>query len=184
MIDGLAYYPNYITPAEEYHLLNFINSQNWLSPFQRRVQHYGYMYDYRRRTVDASIYLGDLPDWLMPLARRLQRENLFGMLPDQVIINEYEVGQGIAPHIDCEPCFEDTIVSISLGSQCVMDFYSMNDDSVLHQPLAQRSLLRMSGKARYDWKHGVVARKSDVINDERIQRERRISLTFRKVILS
>lgn len=64
-----------------------------------------------------------------------------------------------------------------------MDFYGVNNKTVLHQPLAQRSLLCIVDKARYEWKHGIVARKSDAINGKRIQRERRLSLTFRKVIL-
>jgi alkylated DNA repair dioxygenase AlkB len=44
------------------------------------------------------------------------------------------------------------------------------------------SLYVMQGEARYQWKHGIMARKSDVYSGRRIQRGRRISLTFRTVI--
>lgn len=183
MINGLTYCPNYITPVEESQFINLIDDQVWQSPFQRRVRHYGYVYDYRRRIVEESMYLGNLPEWLQRLSHRLEHEGFFKQSPDQVIINEYTPSQGITPHIDCEPCFEDTIVSISLGSQCIMDFYSIEEDTVLHQTLQKRSLICLQGEARYKWKHGIVARKSDVINGERLLRQRRISLTFRKVIL-
>lgn len=45
--------------------------------------------------------------------------------------------------------------------------------------LESRSLLVLKGDARYKWKHGIAARKSD----NGVKRQRRISLTFRKVIL-
>lgn len=41
---------------------------------------------------------------------------------DQLIINEYTPGQGINPHIDNPTLFSSPIVSLSLGSDCVMEF--------------------------------------------------------------
>ena len=184
MIQGLIYQRHYLTTTEENQLLTAIDQQQWEYPFKRRVQQYGYSYDYRRRTVDESLFLGALPAWIAPLACRLHDDGFFTQIPDQVIINDYVTGQGIAPHVDCEPCFEDTIVSISLGSSCMMDFYALEDDTTYHQFLESCSLVCMQGEARYKWKHGISARKSDIVNDERIQRNRRVSLTFRKTILT
>jgi alkylated DNA repair dioxygenase AlkB len=45
--------------------------------------------------------------------------------------------------------------------------------------LESRSLLILTCDARYKWKHGIALRKSD----NGVKRQRRISLTFRKVIL-
>ena len=42
-------------------------------------------------------------------------------LADQLIVNDYAPGQGIPAHVDA-PLFTDTIISISLGSSCVMEF--------------------------------------------------------------
>ena len=39
-----------------------------------------------------------------------------------MIVNEYEPGQGINPHIDNTNLFRDTIVSVSLGSPTIMIF--------------------------------------------------------------
>jgi hypothetical protein len=42
-----------------------------------------------------------------------------------------------------------------------------------------RSLWVIAGEARWEWQHGIAARLSDVIDGERRQRERRVSITFR-----
>lgn len=41
---------------------------------------------------------------------------------DQLIVNEYEPGQGINPHIDNIKLFKSDIASLSLGSDCIMIF--------------------------------------------------------------
>lgn len=183
MIDGLRYQADYVSVEAEKSLLETIDAQIWQNPFQRRVQHYGYVYDYRRRTIDESMHLGALPDWLQKLAERLHHDGWMDVVPDQVIINEYMPGQGIAPHIDCEPCFGDTILSLSLGSSYVMDFEHVTSGNVVSRLLEARSLLGLEGEARYDWKHGIVGRKSDRIGEQIFERGRRVSLTFRKVIV-
>lgn len=182
-IEGLAYIPDFITPAEEAALIETIDQQQWLTDLKRRVQHYGWKYDYTARRVDKSMRLGPLPDWLMDYCQRLYNDGYFPKLPDQVIINEYRPGQGIAPHVDCVPCFEETIASLSLGSPCVMEFtHSTASEKVTHL-LEPSSLLIFSGAARYQWKHGIAARKVDRCEGQITQRSRRISLTFRNVII-
>jgi alkylated DNA repair dioxygenase AlkB len=176
-ISGLAYIENYITSEEEARLIDLVDQEPWITDLQRRVQHYGYKYDYKKRLIDHLAYLGPLPDWLGALSQRLYTEKIFDEQPDQVIVNEYLPGQGIAPHIDLGSCFAGVICSLSLASRCVMDFTHI---SLAHSlTLDPRSLLVMSGEARYKWKHGIKPRKSD----NKILRARRISLTFRKVLL-
>ena len=103
---------------------------------------------------------------------------------DQVIVNEYEPGQGISNHIDCEPCFQGTIVSLSLGSGCFMDFTNKFDKTKkIPVWLAPRSIVILKDEARYEWLHGIAARKSDKLNGYKHDRRRRVSLTFRKVII-
>lgn len=173
-IPGLSYIPDFITPNEESALINEINAQTWLNDLKRRVQHYGYKYDYTARKVTADSYLGPLPGWLMPVTQKL----LFK--PDQAIVNEYLPGQGISAHVDCVPCFSDTIASLSLGSGAVMQFTKEQEKHDLF--LGPRSLIILSGPARYDWTHAIPARKSDVVDGFKIERGRRVSMTFRTVI--
>ncbi len=176
-IPGLTYVPTYISSEYEDELLKLIDIQNWNLELKRRTQHYGYKYDYTARSIDPSYYLGEMPYWIVELCHKLSLESIFMEKPDQVIANEYIPGQGIAPHIDCIPCFSDTICSLSLASGCSMNL--TNGDIKKSIYLEPRSLLILKSEARYKWQHSIAARKSD----NGIKRQRRISLTFRKVIL-
>jgi alkylated DNA repair dioxygenase AlkB len=49
--------------------------------------------------------------------------------------------------------------------------------------LARRSLVVLSGEARYDWRHAIPGRKSDTQEGRMVPRGRRLSLTFRNVLL-
>ncbi len=176
------YVPDFVSADEEAKLLADIDREPWLTDLRRRVQHYGYKYDYRSRSIDDSMCLGPIPKWLRPLRERLVERGLFSALPDQVIVNEYEPGQGIRDHVDCEPCFGPTIVSLSLGSACVMNFTERGTAHRVACLLERRSAVVLRDQARYDWTHGIPARKKDVWLGETIRRARRISLTFREVI--
>jgi alkylated DNA repair dioxygenase AlkB len=175
-IPGLEYIPEYISPEYEQELINLVDSQPWNLELKRRTQHYGYKYDYKARSIDQSYYLGALPYWLDELCNKLYSNAIFNTKPDQVIANEYMPGRGIAPHIDCTTCFSETICSLSLISGCMMDFSNQEKQHLYLEP---RSLLIMKDEARYKWKHGISPRKKDY----NIKRERRISLTFRKVLI-
>jgi alkylated DNA repair dioxygenase AlkB len=183
MINGLTYLPAYLTEAEQNELWQTVHAQTWLTDLKRRVQHYGYKYDYKARRVDLSMKIGELPTWADALAVRLWQASFFAEKPDQLIVNEYEAGQGIAPHVDCEPCFSDTIVSISLGSPCVMDFINLESKEKRSVLLEAGSAVVLQGESRYDWQHTIASRKTDTFEEKTYKRSARISLTFRKVLL-
>ncbi len=181
-ISGLNYISDYINIDQQNHLLNLIEKQEWSTKLKRRVQHYGYRYDYKKGLLASSSYLGALPDWLRSIAEQLFSDRLTPNIPDQVIINEYQPGQGIASHIDCVPCFGNTIISLSLGSACLMDFTHSQTKEKTSILLSTGSLIVMQGAARYNLQHGIAARKKDKYKGEEIMRTRRVSLTFREVL--
>lgn len=184
-IKGLQYIENFITDKEHNEIINAINNSGWLSDLKRRVQHYGYKYDYKKRSIDYSLYLGDLPEWAKPITLKIVAEGYMKNLPDQLIVNEYKPGQGIADHIDCEPCFDDTIISLSLCSSCIMEFKNKTNRNQKHEILLQpKSLVIITGESRYNWTHGIPAREKDKWQDKTVYRKTRLSLTFRKVILA
>jgi len=49
--------------------------------------------------------------------------------------------------------------------------------------LEPRSLVILSGDARYRWQHAIPHRKTDRYNGQIFSRGRRLSLTFRKMII-
>jgi alkylated DNA repair dioxygenase AlkB len=124
-IDGLIYIPDFISVEKEKSLLSNIDKQPWLNDLKRRVQHYGYKYDYRARNIDKSLSLGS--------GAMMQFEK-----------------DGIREEIYLEP----------------------------------RSLIILSDAARYKWTHAIPARKSDKVYGQAVARNRRVSVTFRNVILS
>lgn len=183
-ISGLSYLPDFIDADNEAALITTIDQQPWLNDLKRRVQHYGWRYDYKARGITQDLRIGVIPDWLAGLCERLSAEGIFSRTPDQVIINEYQPGQGISAHVDCVPCFGDTIASLSLGSACVMDFTHATTGEKQSHPLEPRSLVVLSDDARYHWQHAIPARKSDKWRGHTIPRTRRISLTFRTVVIA
>lgn len=176
---GARLITDWISPAHETALVAFLDAGAWSGELARRVQHFGYRYDYRARTATPESRIGPLPAELLGLGWRLVEEGIFGSLPDQVIANEYVPGQGISAHVDCEPCFGEVIVSISLLSACEMQFGCLGTGEGRAAILLPRSLLVLEGAARHGWTHAIPARRSDIVDRVRVTRGRRVSLTFR-----
>ncbi|MCQ3811562.1 MAG: alpha-ketoglutarate-dependent dioxygenase AlkB [Acidimicrobiia bacterium] len=185
---GLEYHPDFLAATEEGRLLAHIDSSEWLTDLSRRVMHFGYKYDYTSRRLDQSDHLGPLPEWLAQLANKVReaaseeaRQLLDPQQPfEQAIINEYLPGQGIAPHIDRD-CFGPVVATVSLGSAVNMDFCCDSTGDEYVQRLEPRSLVLLHGDARFKWRHGIAKRKSDTLNDQKIDRQRRVSITFRTI---
>jgi alkylated DNA repair dioxygenase AlkB len=179
VISGLFYQEGFLTPEEERAIVSEIDHASWDTSLKRRVQHYGYLYDYKKKNIGQDPKTVKMPAWLLSLEAKVREHAKTESPFDQVIVNEYGPGQGIAGHIDCVPCFEDVIVSVSLSSACVMQF---SRGAEKHELLLQpRSLLVLGGEARFLWKHGIKAVKNDKWRNTVLPRSRRISVTFRKI---
>src|SRR5579885_3091030 len=153
---GLIYSPAVISSEEEAKLLAEIQAQPWSAgPGGRRVQHYGFAYDYTSKSLKPA---APLPVNLQSLARRLVERKYLSVLPNQVIVNEYLPGQGISAHIDHPKWFGEEISSLSLGSPTTMVF--SKDPEKYELRLEPRSLLVLTGPARWEWSHLIPARKS------------------------
>ena len=170
-IPGLSYVPEYVSQSEETELCEVIDCEPWDTSWQRRRQPYGASYGNKKPNPD-------IPAWGSRVAERLLEEKRTSKPFDQMLINEYLPGQGIALHRDYEP-FDRTVASLSLLAHCVMIFrhvVSGQTEILLLQP---RSLLILTDEARYDWEHGIAARKKDIWHGVPIIRQRRLSITFR-----
>jgi ribA/ribD-fused uncharacterized protein len=181
-IPGLKYFAEYLDDAEEAGLLQAIDAEPWRNDLKRRVQHYGWRYDYKAHTIDPSAYLGPLPTWTKPLVERLIGEGHMSA-PDQLIVNEYAPGQGISAHVDCPECFGTVICSMSLGSSCVMELSSVDGRRQESLLLERRSLLALGSDSRKHWRHEIPRRKAGRWDGCLIPRSRRVSLTFRTVVI-
>ncbi|MEU4085873.1 alpha-ketoglutarate-dependent dioxygenase AlkB [Streptomyces aureus] len=185
-VPGLRYVPDWLDRDACGELLARIDAGAWSTELRRRVQHFGHRYDYGRRSVAAGSRTEagapPLPPWALQVATRMVREGVMEQRADQVIVNEYEPGQGISAHVDCVPCFGPVVAALSLGSGCVMDFTHPGEGRKTGVYLAPGSLLVMTGPARYEWRHAIAARRSDLWDGGRVPRGRRVSVTFRTVL--
>lgn len=175
-VPGLSLTKNFITEAEETFLWNEVNKLPWRTDLKRRYQIHGYYYDAETKSILE--YIGELPQCVSFLAKRLVEEGLLCEMPDQCGVNEYEPGQGIGPHID-RVMFGDQVIMVSLGSDIVMDFHGPNEE-IVSILLPRRSAVLAEGKARYEWKHGIAGRRTDKLeNGLMLKRNKRISVTLR-----
>eukprot|EP01089_Gocevia_fonbrunei_P002554 TRINITY_DN12502_c1_g1_i1.p1 TRINITY_DN12502_c1_g1~~TRINITY_DN12502_c1_g1_i1.p1 ORF type:complete len:222 (-),score=35.48 TRINITY_DN12502_c1_g1_i1:656-1321(-) len=175
-VKGLKLVEYFITEKEQENLLKLIDEQEWeVDSDGRRVQVYGYNYlhpngDHSKDKI--------LPQWCVPFAEKIKNEGLSDRIFDQAIIQEYQPGQGIKPHID-RVLWGDSVAGLSLGSSCIMRFGSLADKKVCPVFLAPRSLYILTGDSRYNWTHGIKYATQDEWKNTIINRGRRVSITFR-----
>jgi alkylated DNA repair protein alkB family protein 8 len=247
VVPGLVLIPNFVSEEEEEALVAILTGPQapWARPqsnpslsgtVKRRVQHYGYVFDYETADVlrDRSKEGADCPplpalpcDFLNlegyieksvsqgrgweALAGVIERTRKHDFAPDlsesdvavdtvcfpelnQMTVNEYKEGSGIGSHVDTPSAFGDGLISISLNAGIAMEFRlthqeAKNDEgdnapSTLRKLvyLPRRSLLLMSGPARYLWEHMIVTRMTDTHEGQVISRGRRVSLTLRTAL--
>lgn len=116
----IYYIPNFICEEEEQMLLSQVYKAprtKWTVLSHRRLQNWGGL------PGPKGMVAEDLPQWLLTYAKKIADLGAFqGNIPNHVLVNEYEAGQGIMPHED-GPAFYPTVSTISLGSHTVLDFY-------------------------------------------------------------
>jgi len=176
-IAGLQYVPEYLDRETHDRLLTAVDLQPWQTSNDHGVQVYGYHYNHKRR---AAYRIGELPSWVRDLAVRLWRDGFLPSVPNQLVANDYRPGEGIFAHVD-QAVFGDTIVSVSLSSTCVMQFSHSEGGRTEERLLEPRSVLVLSGEARWAWKHEIPARTADRWQNQERPRSRRVSLTFRVI---
>ena len=176
-VPGLYYIPNALTPKQEAELIAYLDGPQgvWESVTEsaqgRRVQHYGYRYDYKRRAISGPA--NPVPEAWKPILG-------LGYKWNQVLVNEYDPGQGISAHIDA-PVYGDTIICYTLGSGATMRFTNVETGAVKDLYATARSVYIMSGDSRYKWKHEMIGRKTNRVDGVVVPRSRRISITMRWV---
>ena len=184
-VPGLCYHRSFLSEERQKLIMECIDSAPWMTDLRRRVQHYGWRYDYSARFVSEDMKADPLPRPMRDLAETLHERGWFDRVPDQVIVNEYEPGQGIAPHVDRD-CFGPAVATLSLGDSWPMEFtpvkgYAGRADRV-ELVLDVGSVLVLTGEARSRWMHGIAKRKTDGRGPGKRSRRRRLSVTFRTMM--
>ncbi len=179
-IPGLSIAFDIIDEATETQALADIDAAGWDNTLSRATQHYGYKYPYLPSgTLIKAAPIPEVCDRLYDAA--VAAGITTSRKPDQVIINQYTPGQGIAPHVDDTVKFGDFVMTVSLGSDIVMRFAERTTGgAMIDVVVPRRSAYIMTGDSRYKWTHAIDKRKSDVDEDgDRVTRGTRVSVTYR-----
>jgi alkylated DNA repair dioxygenase AlkB len=179
-VPGLLLYPDFISKAIEEELIHEIDSQTWVIDYDRRLQYYGYRNELEA-PYDLIRFPVPMPPGIYKLSATLVEQQIVSIQPDQVIINEYAPGEGLRPHKD-RNYFENQICGVNLGSGCLMRFIKISGKDVVDVEMPRRSVYVMQDDARYKWHHSLPPRKKDMVDGNVKHRERRLSITYRKVI--
>lgn len=188
--DGLSYLEDFIDDKQAHELVEFLNEGEFTDLKNRRVKHFGYEFRYGTNDVDETKPLEQkIPELCQPIVNKCLQMGLITEAPDQLTVNYYEPGHGIPPHVDNINAFSDYIISLSLLSSVIMDFRLKEGRHYRKNQLYLKpnSLLVLRSDARYKWSHSIAERKHDLIINENgkidiKQRDKRISLTFRKLV--
>jgi alkylated DNA repair protein alkB family protein 8 len=124
-----------------------------------------------------------MPPLIYKLSQNIVEQKIVSIQPDQVIINEYAPGEGLKPHKD-RNYFENQICGVTFGSGCIMRYIKISGGDVIDVEVPRRSVYVMQDDARYKWNHSIPPRKKDVVDGTVKHRERRLSITYRKVIVT
>ncbi|KAH9255092.1 hypothetical protein BASA81_006851 [Batrachochytrium salamandrivorans] len=187
---GLSLVEDFITEEEELAMCCELDAKPWDNRLSRRVQHYGFEFDYASRMAVSNGSTNSCnfpPQCYRTVEQRLLEST--GICPkqfDQLTVNEYLPGQGIAPHVDSHSCFGNVMLSLSLIADICIRFVpkstKLSAVGRVNLWLPRRSLLVMQGPSRLAFTHCIPARSSDLVNGVVIKRQdRRVSLTFRSV---
>ncbi|KAL7690216.1 putative oxoglutarate/iron-dependent dioxygenase, alpha-ketoglutarate-dependent dioxygenase AlkB [Plasmopara halstedii] len=185
-IVGVYYIPNWITPDEEFAILERVygipNEHNkWVKLKHRRLQMWG-------GEVKAPFDRLPLPEWLEQVSQTLVDTEIFtkAKKPNHALINEYGVGDCILPHED-GPLYHPLVSIISTGAKSRITFtphraLMLADGQCrakVTSPIVERyefqlercSLLIFTGEAYTHYLHSI----------DNIEEGTRVSLTIRHV---
>ena len=201
-VPGLALLLNFIEPAEERSILNFLDDPSkctWRTDLSRRTMHFGGTYclmpsksDIPTSAKPEILQAPPMPKELEWLIQRMVDAHVFPdhQRPQYCIVNEYTGNLGISAHTENFQ-FGEPVVGLSLLSACPIRFRELAepfDGSVRSGKAGKanktgrkadvdmpgRSLLVMRAESRWRWQH-------EIVRSPKARRSgwKRVSLTFR-----
>lgn len=148
--------------AEEAGILKEIEAWPW-EPSQsgRWKQDFGPRANFKRQLIKVPDTFQGLPRYGHELLKRVVGRNaaLEGFQPVECLLLRYEEERGANHdfHVDDTWLWGERIVGVTLGSPTVFTLYDPASHLAVRVPLPQRSAYLISGSARYEWQHGILA---------------------------
>ncbi|KAK7602779.1 hypothetical protein V9T40_006753 [Parthenolecanium corni] len=192
------YIPNFISSLEENELIQKVYSApkpKWTQLKNRRLQNWGGI------PHPKGMIPEKMPEWLQKYINRINSYCIFEeqCSPNHVLINEYQPGQGIMPHVD-GPLFHPIITTINCGSHTVLRLRTTDNSETLQENfsllLEPKSLLILRDELYTDYLHSIEDITEDIVDSsirnlhlcqekhitgQRLKRSVRLSFTIRHV---
>lgn len=160
--EGFQYIPDFITKAEEEHLLQEIQKVA-LHTFtfqgyeaKRKVASFGQDWSFEKRSLSAG---APIPEAFYPLIEKVaHRLSIQPEAFQELLVTEYPVGSVINWHRDAPPF--DVIAGISLLTDATFRLRPHEKEkqgrgSIISFPVERRSLYVIAGSARTQWQHSI-----------------------------
>ncbi|KAN0021752.1 hypothetical protein ACTFIU_003896 [Dictyostelium citrinum] len=167
-IDSIFYIEEFINKQEEETILSNVyskeNESKWTQLKKRRLQNWG------GNPISSGMIEEEIPQWLEVICEKIHNSSIFpttnNIKPNHVLLNEYNVNEGIMPHKD-GPLFFPMVCILSLNSTCIMDFYkNLKEESFEKIFLRPRSLLIFTDEVYKNYFHGIKESYSDIITND------------------
>lgn len=119
---SIYYIRDFITVAEESHILTSLPPNRWINLSHRRLQAHP-----STLSKTNTLLSSPLPLYLTtPILHKFSKLQLFNAspheAPNHVLVNEYSPAEGIMPHED-GGSYHPLVATVSLGSNIVLDVY-------------------------------------------------------------
>jgi alkylated DNA repair dioxygenase AlkB len=153
---GLKLAQDVVTPAEETALMALIEASGLAySAYDpgntRSSASYGWKYDFAN---DSFVPCAPIPEDFRAIADKAAA--FAGLAYDdfaECLLNRYELGAVIQPHLD-KPVWEH-VIGVSLGVPTTMVFHEPGSDEERPVELPPRSMYLLAGDARHVWQHSL-----------------------------
>jgi hypothetical protein len=161
-IEKILYNENFINIEDEIKIIKQLEKIEFFKSSNRSIAILGGVPHFNGAIIEK------LPTWIYNYAVLL-KFMFNGQIPNQVLINKYDPGQGIAHHCDGDLYLPFAAI-ISLGSSSVLEFKSLDYDNnnsciVCSTFLSSRSLVGFTNDAYTSHTHGINGLIEDEINN-------------------
>lgn len=150
---GLVLIPDFLSEEDQLSILSNIVPEVPIHKNTRNsIKRYGSDIPYKNQ-LESHI----IPEYLNDISDKIVSAGLLDTKPNSISINEYLVGNAIAPHIDSIES-GPVITIVSLISDAIMEFTYNNN--ILQVNIPAKSLIQLKDEVRYKWRHSILPVKS------------------------
>ena len=177
-LSGWLNEPGFIEVDEEQTILEkLLSDQHSDKTFPRKMLYFGFSFHNNGLHPHP---VEDIPEYLAGIEAKMERWLFSNDIPvqfDQCSVYQNEASGGVTPQMEPKALVEVIRVA-NLLSDVSMDFIPLGPGAPLKARLNSYCFCAFTGEARHRWKHGITARKEDMVDRTRVRRKKHLSVIF------